>query len=100
MDQQSIVFYLSAKGRSAVAIHDDLVVTLGAEAVSYPSRTRYLPEALFALSNLPDPLPPPNINSMILTRLSSSRSPIGPSRQFASYRNSPIYHLPRATVHK
>jgi hypothetical protein len=35
MDQQSIVLYLSRKGLSAVDIHDDLVVTLGAEAVSY-----------------------------------------------------------------
>jgi hypothetical protein len=50
---------LSRKGLSAFAIHDDLVATLGAEAVSYPSVTRYLREAIFASSNLPDPLPPP-----------------------------------------
>jgi hypothetical protein len=42
MNQQSIVIYLSRKGLSAVAIHDDLVATLGAEAVGYPSVTRYL----------------------------------------------------------
>jgi hypothetical protein len=59
MDQQSIILYLSRKGLSAVAIHDDLVSTLGAEAVSYPSVTRSLREAIFTPSNPPDPLPPP-----------------------------------------
>jgi hypothetical protein len=66
MDQQSIVLYLSRKGLLAIAIHDDLVATLGAEAVSYLSVTRYLHEAIFA----------------------SSRSPISPSHQFASYHDS------------
>jgi hypothetical protein len=59
MDQQSIVLYLSRKGLSAVAIHDDPVATLGAEAMSYRFVTRYLREAIFASSNPPDPLPPP-----------------------------------------
>jgi hypothetical protein len=59
MDQQSIVYYLSMKGFSTVVIHDDLVATLGAEAVSHPSLTHYLHEAIFASSNPPDPLPPP-----------------------------------------
>jgi hypothetical protein len=59
MDQQSVVLYLSRKGHSAVAIHDDFVATLGAEAVSYQSVIRYLHEAIFASSNPPDPLPPP-----------------------------------------
>jgi hypothetical protein len=35
------------------------VATLGREAVSYPSVTRYLREAIFALPNSPDTLPPP-----------------------------------------
>jgi hypothetical protein len=59
IDQQSTGLYLSKKGLSAVAIHDDLVATLGAEAVSYPSLTPYLPEAIFASSKPPDPLPRP-----------------------------------------
>jgi hypothetical protein len=59
MDQQSIVLYLSRKGLSAVTIHGDLVASLGAEAVSYPSVTCYLREAIFSSSNLPDRLPPP-----------------------------------------
>jgi hypothetical protein len=60
MDQQSTILYLARKGLSIVAIHDDLVATRGAEAVSYPSVTRYLCEARFAWSNPPDPLPPPD----------------------------------------
>jgi hypothetical protein len=60
MDQQSIVVYLSRKGLSAVAIHNGLVAILGAAEVSYPSVTRYLREAIFASSNPPDPLPPPD----------------------------------------
>jgi hypothetical protein len=60
MDQQSIVFYRSRKGLSAAAIHDNLVATIGAEAVNYPSMTRYLREAIFTSSNPPDPLPPPD----------------------------------------
>jgi hypothetical protein len=34
MDQQSVVLYFSRKGLSAVAIHEDLVATLGAEAAA------------------------------------------------------------------
>jgi hypothetical protein len=35
------------------------VATLGAEAVSYPSVTRYLRQVIFASSNPRDPFPPP-----------------------------------------
>jgi hypothetical protein len=59
MSQQSIILYLSRKGLSAVTIHDDLVATLGAEVVNYPSLTRYLRETIFTSSNPPDSLPPP-----------------------------------------
>jgi hypothetical protein len=37
-----------------------ILATFGAEAVNYPSMTRYLREAIFTSSNPPDPLPPPN----------------------------------------
>jgi anti-sigma factor ChrR (cupin superfamily) len=98
MDQQSKVLYLSMKRLPAVAIHDDLVATLGAEAVSYPSVTRYLREAIFASSNLPDPLPPPehqpdDSDQAILLALAD--------QPFASTRElSRLTHLPRTTVHK
>jgi hypothetical protein len=59
IDQQSISLYLSRKELSSVAIHDDLVAALGADALSYPSLTRCLGEAISALSNPSDPLPLP-----------------------------------------
>jgi hypothetical protein len=98
MDQQSIVLYLSMKGLSAVPIHDDLVATLGAEAVSYPSVTCYLREVIFASSNPPDPLPLPehqldDSDQAILLTLAD--------QPFESIRElSRLTHLPRTTVHR
>jgi hypothetical protein len=92
-----IIFYPSRKGLSTVAIHDDLVATLGAEAVSYPSMTRSLREAIFASSHPPDPVPLPdhqldNSDQVVLLALA------GPP--FASIRElSRLTHLPRTTVH-
>jgi hypothetical protein len=51
MEQRSIVLYFARKRLSPLAIHDDLVTTLGADAVSYSSVTRYLRDAVFASSN-------------------------------------------------
>jgi hypothetical protein len=45
MMQRPIVAYLSLKGMSAREIHDDLVATLGSDAVSYSSVPRSLREA-------------------------------------------------------
>jgi hypothetical protein len=47
MMQRPIVAYLSLKGMSAPEIHDDIVATLGPDAVSYSSVTCYLREAWF-----------------------------------------------------
>jgi hypothetical protein len=94
----TIVLYLSRKGLSAVAIHDDLVATLGAEAVSYPPVTRYLREAIFASSNRPDSLPPPkhqldDFDQAILLALTD--------QLFASIRKlSQFAHLLRTTAHR
>jgi hypothetical protein len=57
MDQRSIVFYLTKKELSAIAIHHDLVVTLCPEVVSYSSVTRYLREVIFVSSNSPATIP-------------------------------------------
>jgi hypothetical protein len=46
-DGVPIVAYLSLKGMSAREIHDDIVGTLGPDAVSCNSVTRYLREARF-----------------------------------------------------
>jgi hypothetical protein len=51
MDQWAIVMYLARKGLTAVAIHEHLLATLGAEVISYPSVTCHLREAKFATSN-------------------------------------------------
>jgi hypothetical protein len=63
MEQQSIVVYLARKGLSPLAIHDDLVTTLGADAdadaVNSSSVTRYLRDPVFASSNPPTNLPAP-----------------------------------------
>jgi hypothetical protein len=97
MNQQSIILYLSKKGLSAVVIHDDLVATLGAEAVSHRSVTRHLCEAIFASSNPPDPLPPPEY------QLDDSDQAIlfTPADQpFASIHElSRLTHQPRTTIH-
>jgi hypothetical protein len=50
MAQRPIVACLSLKVISAGEIHDDIVATLGRDAMSYNSVTRYLREARFAPS--------------------------------------------------
>jgi hypothetical protein len=50
MDQRSIAVYLDLKGLSARAIHEDLIATLGADAVGYSTVTRYLRETHFSPS--------------------------------------------------
>jgi AraC-like DNA-binding protein len=47
MDQRSIVLYLSVKGLSVKAIHQELVQTFGFEAVAYHTAARYLRAAKF-----------------------------------------------------
>jgi hypothetical protein len=47
MTQRPIVAYLSLKGMSAREVHDDIVATIGPDAVPYSSVTRYLREARF-----------------------------------------------------
>jgi hypothetical protein len=56
MTQHPIVPYLSLKRMSAREIHDDIVATLGPDAASYSSVTRYLGEARFPPSK-PEPHP-------------------------------------------
>jgi hypothetical protein len=57
MDQRSIALRLTRKELSAIAIHYDLVATLGPGAMSYSSATRYLREARFVSSNSPANIP-------------------------------------------
>jgi hypothetical protein len=56
MTQRPIVADLSLKGIPVREIHDDIAATLGPDAVSFSSVTRYLHEAQFPLSK-PEPHP-------------------------------------------
>jgi hypothetical protein len=102
MEQRSIVLYLARKALSPLAIHDDLVTTLGADAdaVSHSSVTRYLRDAVFASSNPPTPLREPeaqfdDCDHAIM--LSSSLELSSLSHQSESYRDSPTYQEPLYT---
>jgi hypothetical protein len=98
MTQHPIVLYLSLKGMSAREIHDDIVDTLGPDAVSYNLITRYPREARFPLSK-PEPHPADvqrdldNSGQTILAVLEDS--------PFASVRElSRLIHLPSTTVYR
>jgi hypothetical protein len=101
MEQQSIVLYLARKGLSPFAIHDDLVTTLAADAMSYLFVTRYLRDAVFSSSNPPTHLPEPETRLddwTIAITPSSSDQLSSLSHQSESDRHS-LTHLPRTTVH-
>jgi hypothetical protein len=98
MTQCPIVAYLSLKGMSEREIHDDIVATLGPDAISYNSVTRYLREAQF-----PSSKPGPNSgdvqrdlddsDQVILAVLEDS--------PFASVRKlSRLTHLPSTIVYR
>jgi hypothetical protein len=48
MDQKTIFLYLRMKGMSLDAIHEDLVRTLGTDAVTCPTVTKYVRSAKFS----------------------------------------------------
>jgi hypothetical protein len=97
MTQRPIVTYLSLQRMSVREIHDNIVVTLGLNAVSYSSVTRYLREARFSPSK-PEPHPADvqrdldDSDQAILATLEDS--------PFASVRQLPrVTHLPSTTVY-
>jgi hypothetical protein len=98
MTQRPIVAYLSLKGMSAREIHDDIVATLGPDAVSYSSDTRYLGEAQFPPSK-PEPHPADvqrdldDSDHAILAALEDS--PLASVRQL-----SRLTHLPWTIVYR
>jgi hypothetical protein len=97
MTQRPIVAYLSLKGMSTREIHDDIVATLGPDAVLYSSVTRYLREARFPPSK-PEPHPIDvqrdldDSDQVILAALEDN--------PFASVRLSRLAHLPSTTVYR
>jgi hypothetical protein len=96
--QRPTVAYLSLKGMSAREVHDDIVATLGPEAVSYSSVTRDPREARFPPSK-PEPDPADvqrdfdDSGQTILAALEDSA--------LASVRQlSRLTHLPSTTVYR
>jgi hypothetical protein len=55
MEQRPIVAHLSLKGMLAREIHNDIVATLGRDAASYSSVTRYLRDFLLPNQNFIQP---------------------------------------------
>jgi hypothetical protein len=98
MTQRPILAYFSVKGMSAREIHDDIVATLGPDAVSSSSVTRYLGKARFPPSK-PE-LHPADVqrdlddsDQAILAALEDS--------PFASMRQlSRLIHLPSTTLYR
>jgi hypothetical protein len=98
MTERPIVAYLSLKGMSAHEIHDDIVTTLGPDALPYSSVTRYLRGARF-LPSKPEPHPADvqrdfdDSDQAILAALEDS--------SFASVRQlSRLTHLPSTTIYR
>jgi hypothetical protein len=97
MIQRPNVAYLSPEGMSVREIHDDIVATLGRDAVSYSSITRYLREARFPPSK-PEPHPADvqrdldDSHQAILTTLEDN--PFSSVQQL-----SRLAHLPSTTVY-
>jgi hypothetical protein len=98
MTKRPIVAYLSLKEMSARGIHDHIVATLGSDAVSYSSVTRYLCETRFPPSK--SEIHPADIqkdlddsDQAILAALEDS--------PFASvWQLSRLTHLPSTTVYR
>jgi AraC-like DNA-binding protein len=98
MDQRSTVPYVSMKGLSAKAIHQELVQTLGAEAVAYPAVTWHLRTAKFPAQSKEVPRKAgvswtDAVDAAILMALTNN--------PFYSVRDlSRLTHLSRSTVHR
>jgi hypothetical protein len=110
VDQKPIVIYLRMKGVTLDAIHDDLVRTLGKDAVAYSTVTKYARSAQF--SGRKEAIPPeaPDVersfvDEVILAAL--AEFPFSSVRElsrriclsrFAEHRNGHLLQLLRFTV--
>jgi hypothetical protein len=100
MDQKPIVLYLRTKGMALNTIHDDLVRTLGKDAVAYSTVTKYARSA--QLSGRKEATPPeaPDVecspvDEAILTTLAEFPFPFSSVREL-----SRRICLPRSAVHR
>jgi hypothetical protein len=98
MTQRPIGAYLSLKWMLAPEIHDDIVATLGPNAVLYSSVTRYLRETRFPPSR-PEPHPADVQRDLDdsdqVTLAALEESPFASVRQL-----SRLTHLPSTTVYR
>jgi hypothetical protein len=100
MDHKPIVLYLRVKGMALDAIHDDLVRTLGKDAVAYSTVTKYARSAQVSGRKEAAPLEAPDverspIDEAILTALAEFPFPFSSLREL--WRR---ICLPRSTVHR
>jgi hypothetical protein len=100
MDQKPIVLYLRMKGMALGAIHDDLVPTLGKDAVAYSTVTEYACSAQFSGRKEVTPPEAPNVecspvDDAILTALAEFPFPFSSVREL-----SRRICLLRSTVHR
>jgi hypothetical protein len=98
MDQKPIVLYLPAKGTALDAIHDDLVRTLGKDAVAYSTATKYARSVQFSGRKEATPPEAPDVerspvDEAILTDL--AEFPLSSVREL-----SRRICLPRSSVHR
>jgi hypothetical protein len=61
MDQKPIILYLRMKGMALDAIHNDLVCTLGKDAVTYSTVTKYARSAQFSVRKEATPPETPDV---------------------------------------
>jgi hypothetical protein len=100
MDQKPIVLYLRMKGMTLDAIHDDLVRTLGEDAMEDSMVTKYARSAQFSgrkeaiHPEAPDVERSP-VDEAILTALADFPFPLSSVREL-----SRTICLPRSTVHR
>jgi hypothetical protein len=68
MDQNPIVLYLRMKGMTLDVVHDDLVRTLGKDAVAYSTVTKYARSAQFSgRKEVTPPLPKLQMWNVVLS---------------------------------
>jgi hypothetical protein len=92
MDQKPIVLYLRMKEMALDAIPDDLIHTLGKDAVAYSTVTKYARNTQFSGRKEATP----RVDEAMLTALAEFPFPF----LFSSVRElSRMIYLPRSTVH-
>jgi hypothetical protein len=100
MDQKPIVLYLRMKRMALDAVHDDLVRTLGKDAVAYSTVTKYARSAQFSRRKETTPPEAPDVecspvDKAIVTALAEFSFPFSSVREL-----SRRICLPKSTVHR